>query len=91
VTYDLCKWGGRTISSHSIGVDPKSLGASLCPVVRDLGKSDGPHGSSPGQKYFSPPTPEQARAWREARDAAVVKPATVAERRADVRSRQGSL
>jgi hypothetical protein len=89
---DLCRWCDRAVSSHSIGVDPRSLGASLCPVVRDYGRKGSPaRGEKTEWTYYSAPTPEQARAWREARDAATVKPATVAERKADAKARQGSL
>lgn len=85
----ICRWCEMKISTHiQPDVPRSSLGASLCPVVRDLSTA----GAGPWERFYPTPTPEQAAAWRESnRPALVVKKPSRAERKADREARQRKL
>lgn len=81
----------RSMAGGSKVPTPYELGASLCPVVRDLSTA----GQGPWERLYRPPTEAEARAWRESNKAATaVRKPSEAERDAEVRerrARQGKL
>lgn len=87
----VCQFCDRLISMHSEGQDRNAAGSSLCPIVRDHGKADGPHGAKLGMRYYSAPTREQIAAWKASNVPAPPKKLTRVERAADMNERQGKL
>lgn len=85
----ICRWCLNPVSTHTPkdatysqprgdkAPSPNQLGATLCPVVRDLSTA----GAGPWERCYRPPTEAEARTWRESNVVQAIKPPTAHERR----------